>query len=156
MKKKLNEVLLLKQVPNLGQPGTIIKVKPGYSRNYLFPFQIAKFATEETITQFKAKEQERLADQKDSQQKNLEFKDLLENLEPLILEKEVVYETEQLFGKVTKNEIFSLLQEKINLSQILEKTKIKFSDIKELGEYPISILISKEITATITLIIQAK
>ena len=156
MRKKMNEVILIKNIPSLGEPGTIIKVKPGYSRNYLFPFQIAKFATRETINQFKFKEQELLTSQLESQKQNLELKSLLENLKPLILQKEVVYETDQLFGKVTKNEIVSLLEEKVHFSQNLEKTQLKLSNIKELGEYQIPIIISKDITAMVSIVIKAK
>ena len=156
MRKKLHEVILIKNITKLGGPGTIIKVKPGYSRNYLFPFQIAKFATRETINQFKLKEQKFLEDQLESQKQNLELKSILENLKPLILQKEVVYETDQLFGKVTKNEIASLLEEKVNFSRSFEKTQIQLSNIKELGEYPISIIISKDITAKVSIIIKAK
>ena len=156
MKKKLNEVILIKNVTKLGKPGTIIKVKPGYSRNYLFPLQIAKFATRKAINQLKLKEQELLSNQLESEQQNLELKSLLENLKPLILQKEVVYETDQLSGKVTKSEIVSLLEERVNFSQSFEKTQLKLSNIKELGEYKIPILIGKDITAQISLIIRAK
>jgi replicative DNA helicase len=40
------EVLLAETVPNLGQQGEIVRVKPGYARNYLLPHGLATVATE--------------------------------------------------------------------------------------------------------------
>ena len=41
------EVLLVHDVENLGKRGEIVKVKPGYARNYLLPHGLATVATEE-------------------------------------------------------------------------------------------------------------
>ena len=41
------EVLLADNVPSLGKPGEIVRVKPGYARNYLLPYGKATIATEE-------------------------------------------------------------------------------------------------------------
>ena len=40
------EVLLADDVPNLGQQGDIVRVKPGYARNFLLPQGLATVATE--------------------------------------------------------------------------------------------------------------
>ena len=40
------EVLLAEDVPNLGNRGDIVKVKPGYARNFLLPHGWAAVATE--------------------------------------------------------------------------------------------------------------
>ena len=40
------EVLLAENVPSLGQQGEIVRVKPGYARNYLLPHGLATVATE--------------------------------------------------------------------------------------------------------------
>ena len=41
------EVLLADHVDNLGQAGEIVRVKPGYARNYLLPHGLATVATED-------------------------------------------------------------------------------------------------------------
>jgi len=41
------EVLLAENVHNLGRQGEIVRVKPGYARNYLLPYGFATVATEE-------------------------------------------------------------------------------------------------------------
>ncbi|WP_337174104.1 50S ribosomal protein L9 [Paludisphaera sp.] len=38
-------ILLTNTVPHLGSPGDLVKVKPGYARNYLLPQGLATFAT---------------------------------------------------------------------------------------------------------------
>ncbi|MDE2508277.1 MAG: 50S ribosomal protein L9 [Planctomycetota bacterium] len=38
-------VLLTHPVPKLGQPGELVKVRPGYARNFLLPQGLATFAT---------------------------------------------------------------------------------------------------------------
>ena len=41
------EVMLMDNVKKLGKSGEIVKVAPGYARNFLFPNGIAALATEE-------------------------------------------------------------------------------------------------------------
>ena len=41
------DVILLERVHNLGQIGDVVKVKPGYARNFLLPTRKALRATEE-------------------------------------------------------------------------------------------------------------
>src|ERR1700709_1308536 len=46
------EVILLERVPNLGQLGQVVKVKPGYARNFLLPTKKALRATKENLAYF--------------------------------------------------------------------------------------------------------
>src|SRR5689334_12182294 len=39
------EILLTHTVPHFGQPGDLVKVRPGFARNYLLPQGLATFAT---------------------------------------------------------------------------------------------------------------
>ena len=39
------QVLLTHAVPHFGQPGDLVKVRPGFARNYLLPQGLATFAT---------------------------------------------------------------------------------------------------------------
>lgn len=54
------EVLLAEAVENLGQQGEIVRVKPGYARNYLLPNGLATVATENN-KKMVARHRERLA-----------------------------------------------------------------------------------------------
>src|ERR1700749_2355540 len=46
------ELILLERVEKLGQMGQLVKVKPGYARNYLLPQKKAMRATKEDLTYF--------------------------------------------------------------------------------------------------------
>lgn len=47
------EVVLLEKVERLGQMGELVKVKPGYARNYLLPYRKAMRATKENLKRFR-------------------------------------------------------------------------------------------------------
>jgi len=51
-------VILLDNVENLGKIGDLVKVKPGYGRNYLLPQGKAALATPENIKQIEARRAE--------------------------------------------------------------------------------------------------
>ena len=52
------EVILLKQVSNLGNIGDRVKVKSGYGRNYLLPTGRATLATASNVARFEAQRAE--------------------------------------------------------------------------------------------------
>ena len=52
------DVILLERIESLGQMGDVVKVKPGYARNYLLPQHKAMRATKENREYF---EKQRLA-----------------------------------------------------------------------------------------------
>ena len=66
MRKKTIQVILIKDVQKLGKQGTLIKVKPGYIRNYLIPLKLGKIATPSLINQFELQ-------QKESEVKQIQF-----------------------------------------------------------------------------------
>ena len=43
------KVILLEDVDNLGEEGTIVSVKDGYGRNFLIPKRLARLATKNTV-----------------------------------------------------------------------------------------------------------
>ena len=46
------ELILLERVEKLGQMGQLVKVKPGFARNYLLPQKKAMRATKENLAYF--------------------------------------------------------------------------------------------------------
>ncbi len=45
------EVILVKDVDKLGKAGSVVKVKEGFARNFLFPHNLAKVATAGSLKQ---------------------------------------------------------------------------------------------------------
>jgi large subunit ribosomal protein L9 len=48
-------VLLRENVPDLGHIGEVVRVRPGYARNYLFPHRLAVDATPENVRSMERK-----------------------------------------------------------------------------------------------------
>ncbi|MGL9681445.1 MAG: 50S ribosomal protein L9 [Wolbachia sp.] len=139
-------VILKENIRTLGKSGEIVKVKPGYSRNFLFPQKKAVKATKESIA--KLEEQRSFLEEKNIRKLNL-AKELAASLaDKFVVLVKQASEDGKIFGSVTTREIAkSLLQEyKIN------HRKISFdqSKIRNLGEYQVSIELHSEVVVQIT------
>ena len=146
------ELILKETIDSLGREGDVVKVKPGYARNYLLPQGKAVAATKENLAaleQNKAEIQARL----DDQHKKAEA--LFKKLSGITLEfEELVAEDDKLFGSVSANDIFEKLTEK-NIE--VEKRNIFLGEpIKVLGEKKISIKVGFDLEAEITINVVAQ
>jgi len=145
MKKRKKEkklpVLLLEDIPNLGQRGEVVKVRPGYFR-YLVSLGKATLATKERL---EGELKSMLLSSKIEVRK-VKVESLKEEIEKLVLEFKIKKgEKGQIFNPVTKEKIIKALEEKgieISRSQIELKGKIE----KE-GEYEIIINLGYDIKA---------
>nr|UAX21166.1 ribosomal protein L9 [Alaria marginata]WKZ02473.1 ribosomal protein L9 [Alaria marginata]WKZ02614.1 ribosomal protein L9 [Alaria marginata]WKZ02755.1 ribosomal protein L9 [Alaria marginata]WKZ02896.1 ribosomal protein L9 [Alaria marginata] len=150
MRKKTIQVILTKDVQKLGKQGTLIKVKPGYIRNYLIPLKLGKIATPNLISQFESQ-------QKESEVKQIQFnkkctinKELLENSGKLTIKKKIS-ENGIFYGKITKKHVLDLIIDNVDLTIDLNKTQLELPDMKELGEYVIEILLTTDVIAKINI-----
>jgi large subunit ribosomal protein L9 len=141
------ELILKETIDSLGREGDVVRVKPGYARNYLLPQGKAVQATKENIAvleQNKAEIQARL----DEEHRKAEA--LFKKLTDITLEfEELAGEDDKLFGSVTANDIYEkLLERKIEV----EKRNILLSEaLKTLGEHKISIKVGFDLEAEITI-----
>ena len=129
------KVILIKDVPNLGQKYDVKNVADGYARNFLFPKKLAIAATKHEIKKLEEKkEKERLRAEKDLA-KNQEIGTKLEDYELEISAK--ADKEGNLYAAVSPLQISKALQEKgFNIN----KNQIKIDDpIKDLGEKEIII-----------------
>ncbi len=140
------EIILLKDIEKLGDKHDIVKVKPGFGRNYLIPQGIAVNASvvnrkkrEELIAVEEAKEATRLD----------EYKALAAKLEGQTLKIGVKAGTSgKIFGSVTSVQIANALKEQLDVE--IERKKIVLSeDIKEIGTYSAQINFHKEFSSKI-------
>ena len=146
------ELILKETIDSLGREGDVVKVKPGFARNYLLPQGKAVQATKENLAvleQNKAEIQARL----DEQHKKAEA--LLKKISGITLEfEELVAEDDKLFGSVSVNDIYEKLLEK-NIE--VEKRNIFLSEpIKVIGEKAISIKVGFDLEAEITVNVVAQ
>jgi len=140
------EVILREDIEKLGSRGQVVKVAPGYARNFLLPKKLAVAATESNK---KIVEQERQAHlRKEAKQKG-EAEDLskiLNGVKVMITQK--AGENDQLFGSVTSKDVADALAlQNFNI----DRRKIQLDDpIKTLGEFKVPVKLHKDVTADIT------
>ena len=150
MGKKTIQVILTKDVQKLGKEGTLIRVKPGYIRNYLIPLKLGKVATINLINQFESQQKELDLKQIKFRKKCLEVKDLIESYGKFTTKKKVS-ENGAFYGKITKKHVLELLTDKIDLGIDLSKNQLELPEMKKLGEYVIEIALTVDVKAKINL-----
>ena len=133
------DIILLQDVETLGTSGDIIKVKPGYARNFLFPRGLAVRSS---------KRNRALADEKKYSAKARELREtqVYEELVNKLKNTEVTIEVQvggedRLFGSVTSQDIHKALLEK---GVEIDRHSIVLEEpIKALGIYDVSIKVAK-------------
>lgn len=146
------ELILKETIDSLGREGDIVKVKPGFARNFLLPkgkAVAANAANLETLEKNKAEIQKRIdTDQKDADK-------LFKKLSGVGLQfEELAGEDEKLFGSVSATDIHDRLSEK---KIIVEKKNILLDDaIKTLGEHQVSVKVGFDLVAEINITVVAQ
>jgi large subunit ribosomal protein L9 len=144
------DLILLERIEKLGQMGQIVKVKPGYARNYLFP---GGFAFEATAANVR-----RLAEQKKKyDEKTLAEKGVAEGVAKQVEGLTVVITKKagdegQLYGSVTASEIADALAAK---SIEVDRRRIELAEpIKRLGEHTVHVRLHRDVVATLVVDVQ--
>ena len=139
------DVILLQDVQTLGTAGDIVKVKPGYARNYLFPrgFALRSSKRNRAVTEEKKRNIEMSS--KRLKQANKSLANKISKTE-LTFEMKVGDE-EKMFGTVTTRDIQTALEEK-GIS--IDRSALMLNEsIKALGIYHIPVSLSGDLTAEI-------
>ncbi len=141
------QVILMEKVHNLGQLGDIVKVKDGFARNFLIPQGKAKRATDRAITEFQSRRAELELQQGKALSESQARAARLEGLMIQITQNAGV--DGRLFGSVTNYDIAETLK-----AQGHEVTKAMVrmpqGPLKQIGDYPITLDLHADVTATIT------
>lgn len=143
------EVILKKDMENLGYANDIVNVKPGYANNYLIPQGLATAATAsakkvlaENLRQRAHKDAKILAD----------AQALAQAIGNLSLSLSVKAEEGKLFGTVTAADLAEALAAK---GIELDRKVISVETIKTVGEYEASARLHKEVKAVIKFSVSA-
>jgi large subunit ribosomal protein L9 len=140
------EVILREDIANLGARGQVVKVAPGYARNFLIPKKLAVTATDSNK---KIVEQERQAHLRKEAKLHGEAQDLatlISGVSVTITQK--AGENGQLFGSVTSKDVADALAAK---GFTIDRRKIQLDEpIKQLGEFKVPVKLHKEVTAEVT------
>jgi large subunit ribosomal protein L9 len=142
------KVILKENLENLGHIGDIVKVAPGYARNYLLP---RGFAIEATLKNAKSLEHAK-RQMEYKKNKVLELaKGVVAKIEALTLAiTHQAGEEGKLFGSVTNMELAEKLKEQ---GVEIDRKKIVTDPLKHTGEYSILVKIHPEVTATLKVVV---
>ncbi|MFA7659003.1 MAG: 50S ribosomal protein L9 [Candidatus Gastranaerophilaceae bacterium] len=147
------QVILKKDVQNLGEAGDLINVKDGYARNFLLPQKVAEMATdgalknrEQNLVRIKAK-QEKL------HQQALEKAKEIEKLIKLELSAKAG-ESGKLFGTITTKKLTEELLAKSGI-EIDRKNVSLNAPINKIGEYRMLIKLTSKVKTELAVIITA-
>jgi large subunit ribosomal protein L9 len=145
------KVILKENIETLGHIGDIVKVAPGYARNYLLPKGFAVEATEKNAKALEhVKRQMAYKKNKVTEAAKLQVA-TLEGLTVSIVHQAGV--EGKLFGSVTNMEIAAFLKDK---GIDIDRKKIVLAEpIKQLGEYSIPVKLHPEMTATLKVTVTA-
>ena len=139
------QIILLERIENLGQMGEVVRVKPGYARNYLLPRNKAARATEENRKRF---EEQRTQLEANNLERRTEAQAIAAKLDgvSVVLIRQAG-EGGQLYGSVTARDIadaitaagFTLDRQQIRLNQ----------PIKSLGLHKVKVGLHPEVIVVV-------
>ncbi|MCB9662538.1 MAG: 50S ribosomal protein L9 [Alphaproteobacteria bacterium] len=136
-------VILKKEVQNLGDAGDIVRVKPGYGRNYLIPNGLAIPANESNVAELS--HQKQMADA--IRRKELSAAQELSKAiaETAITIRREAGEDDKLFGSVTNRDVVDALAEReISVDR---RAVLLDEPIRAIGLFPVKIRLHREVTA---------
>lgn len=147
------QVILKKDVQNIGEAGEVVNVKDGYARNFLIPKDYAEIATEgalknreQNLARIKAK-QEKLHQEALSKAAEIEKLGMLELSAK-------AGESGKLFGTITTKKLCEELKEKANI-EIDKKTVSLNAPINKIGEFTMLIKLTSKVKTELKVVVTA-
>ncbi len=147
------EVILLNKVENLGTLGNVVKVRPGYARNYLIPQGKAKMATKANMAEFEARRAELEAEANTILAAAQARKAQLDGM--VLTIKAKAGNEGKLFGSVSNHEIADAIQA---AGVEVERREIRMPEgaLRHVGEFEIGLHLHTEVNASIKVIVEAE
>jgi large subunit ribosomal protein L9 len=139
------QVILTEDVQHVGKAGELVKVKPGFARNYLLPKRLAVSATDRNR---KRVEHERGVIQKRVAVERASAQEIVDKLNLITLQFErLVGEDDKLFGSVTTKEI----AEQLKVAGVdIDHRRIQLTEpIRALGKYDVPVRVTTGMIATL-------
>ncbi|MDQ6750821.1 MAG: 50S ribosomal protein L9 [Actinomycetota bacterium] len=150
----MSQAILLQDVEQLGERGTVVDVSPGYLRNFLIPRKLAQPATTGAIEAARSRMEAAERAQREAESRAEE--------NAALLTKTVLTITAQagddgrLFGSVTSQDIVDAIREARGIR--VDKRKVHLEDpIRNVGTHMVVIEVSDGVTATVkTMVVDAR
>lgn len=146
----LMELLLKEDVEHLGVRGDVVKVRPGYGRNYLLPRGLAIQATPGNVKQIELQRRALLKKEATERDTATQQAELVKELTLEFARK--VGEHGLLYGSVTTMDIAEAFAAK---GFEVDRRKIQLKDpIKEPGEYDVPVKLHREVTTNVKVVVK--
>jgi large subunit ribosomal protein L9 len=143
------EVILREDIEKLGTRGQVVKVAPGYARNFLLPKRLAVAATEANKKIVEQERQSHLRKEAKLKSEAEDLSKLLTGISVTIMQK--AGENDQLFGSVTSKDVADALAAK---NFTIDRRKVQLEEpIKQLGEFKVPVRLHKDVTAEVTVVV---
>jgi large subunit ribosomal protein L9 len=146
------EVILREDIQSLGKAGELVRVKPGYARNYLLPHGLAFEATEgnkkRIAAETKARASRNQAERADAERLAATLGDLSLPLSGK------VGEEGKLFGSITSHDIADALA---RAGHHVDKRRIELDHpIKTVGEHTVLVRLHPDVNAEVKVSVSAE
>ena len=144
------EIILLKDIDSLGERHEVVKVKPGYARNYLIPGKLALTANATN----RAKLEKLRADEASHEADRItDFKALAAKLEGQTLRIGAkAGTTGKIFGSVTNVQIVKALKDQMGIEVIRKKVELP-EEVKVLGQYTAIVNFHPEVQSKVQFVV---
>ncbi|MBC6416812.1 MAG: 50S ribosomal protein L9 [Rhodospirillales bacterium] len=140
------EVILLERIEGWGQMGDVVKVRPGYARNYLLPQKKALRATKTNLAYFETRRAQLEANNLAKREEAEQVGNKIDGLAVVLIRQ--ASETGQLYGSVTARDIVDGLHAE---GLTVERSQVVLDrPIKTLGLNDIRVRLHPEVSVTIT------
>jgi large subunit ribosomal protein L9 len=146
------QVVLKDNLRHLGTSGEVVRVRPGFARNYLVPRGMAAYATKHNLARVEHEKREALAR---AAKLTAEAKTLAEKINGvnLVISRSVGAEN-RMYGSVTAKDIGDAF---IAAGHTIDRRKIHLeAPIKALGTYELTLRLTSEVEATVNLEVVAE
>jgi large subunit ribosomal protein L9 len=140
------EVILLERVEKLGQMGQVVRVRPGFARNYLLPQKKALRATKQNLAYF---EKQRVQLEAQNLKRKSEAEDMAKKFDKVsVVIVRQAGESGQLYGSVSARDISDAVTA---AGYSIERRQVVLDHpIKTLGLHQLRVVLHPEVSVTVT------
>jgi len=141
------EVILLERIEKLGQMGDVVKVKPGFARNFLLPQKKALRANKDNLAFFETQRVQLEALNLKRREEAQAVSVKMDGLKVLMVRQ--AGEGGQLYGSVSGRDVADAIKD---AGYTVERRQVNLdSPIKTLGSYPVRVSLHPEVAVTVVI-----
>jgi large subunit ribosomal protein L9 len=146
------QAILLQDIKDLGEKGTVVEVSDGYMRNYLAPRKLAEVATKAAIAQAALRREAAERAAREAIEKAREIANTLSKTVLTIPQQ--AGDDGRLFGSVTTQDIADAIREARGLR--VDRRRVQLSDpIKSVGTYQVTVEVAENVQASVKTMVVA-